>query len=63
MTLYLVVGRDPHGMQVEDVVLDARAAFDAVTRFEQRGVTDIRMVEVQSGREIDWRKLRQNQKE
>jgi hypothetical protein len=48
---------------VEDVALHERAAFEAVARFERRGVTNIRMIEVQSGREIDWQRLLKNQKD
>jgi len=39
--------------------LSVSAAFDAVAKLERRGVTNIRMVEVRSGREVDLKKLSQ----
>jgi hypothetical protein len=61
--LYLVRGKGPDGKQVDEVRIDLNAAFDAVTKLEGRGVTDIRMVEVTSGREIDLNKLFKSRKQ
>jgi hypothetical protein len=61
--LYLVRGKGPDGKQVDEVRLDLSTAFDAVAKLERRGVMDIRMVEVASGREIDLNKFLKNQKQ
>jgi hypothetical protein len=61
--LYLVRGKGPDGKQVDEVCIDLSAAFDAVAKLERRGVTDIRMVEVKSGREIDLNKLCKNREQ
>ena len=55
--LYLVRGWSPDGKQVDMPALSVSAAFDAVAKLERRGVTNIRMVEVRSGREVDLKKL------
>ena len=63
MPVYLVRGTSRDGKQVDEVRMDPSAAFDAVTKLERRGVTDIRMVEVASGREIDLNKFLKNRKQ